>query len=333
MYNDYPTIYESVINHNLIYIIILITICLILLIISFISLSKVFKKANRSGISAIIPIYNLIVLLEITNYPKWYFVLLLIPGVNIVIYFIIVFKLAKLFKKSNAFALGIIFLPFIFLTILAFNDSEYIGINLVAMEGKDTVVNIPVIDSNEVESTPTVNDSYDDSIKNVNISIGGGVYQRNYTNNLLQVDEKQAIYNDNKNVNEANKRENIISTPTFISPVSIKEDVVTSSMNQNHSNQDQSFIKFPDPVVTNDNSQVNMVNNSISNDYIKMPNEIPSNVQNNVLNITNTQEQSNNTNFNSVNHGSNSDYISCPKCGARIKSDAKVCFLCGRRLD
>ena len=27
------------------------------------------------------------------------------------------------------------------------------------------------------------------------------------------------------------------------------------------------------------------------------------------------------------------EYISCPKCGARIKSDAKLCFLCGRRLD
>ena len=75
MYDDYPTVIESTVENNMIYLIILGIIFIGVFVFSLISLAKVFKKANRSGISAIIPIYNIIVLLEITNYPKWYILL------------------------------------------------------------------------------------------------------------------------------------------------------------------------------------------------------------------------------------------------------------------
>jgi hypothetical protein len=45
---------------------------------------KVFIKAGRPGWAAIVPIYNLIVLLQVAGKPVWWVLLLLIPLVNIV---------------------------------------------------------------------------------------------------------------------------------------------------------------------------------------------------------------------------------------------------------
>ena len=47
---------------------------------------KIYTKAGKPGWACIIPIYNLIVLLEIVGKPVWWFLLLLVPCVNIVFY-------------------------------------------------------------------------------------------------------------------------------------------------------------------------------------------------------------------------------------------------------
>ena len=59
MYDDYPTVIESTVENNMIYLIILGIILIGVIVFSLISLAKIFKKANRSGISAIIPIYKM----------------------------------------------------------------------------------------------------------------------------------------------------------------------------------------------------------------------------------------------------------------------------------
>ena len=305
MYDDYPTVIESTVENNMIYLIILGIILIGVLVFSLISLAKIFKKANRSGISAIIPIYNIIVLLEITNYPKWYILLCFIPGANIIIHLMIMMKLSKLFKKGNAFGFGLTFLPFIFFPILAFNDSEYIGINLVAMEGKETVVEVPKLEETKID-TKTVNEEVDTSSKNINISIGGGVYQKDYTNNLLHVDQTQTIINTKPN-NPVDLLPKTNSS-TFINPIPEKEEV--EPLNTDMS----TTIKFPEPIhminsEKQDNKPVSPIETEIN--IFKESNPV---VENNLVNET-------------------TEYISCPKCGARIKSDAKVCFLCGRRLD
>lgn len=301
MYDDYPTVIESTVENNMIYLIILGIILIGVLVFSLISLAKIFKKANRSGISAIIPIYNIIVLLEITNYPKWYILLYFIPGANIIIHLMIMMKLSKLFKKENAFGFGLTFFPFIFFPILAFNDSEYIGINLVAMEGKETVVEVPKLEETKIDAK-TVNEEVDTSSKNINISIGGGVYQKDYTNNLLQVDQTQTIINTKPN-NPVDLLPKTNSS-TFINPIPEKEEV--EPLNTDMS----TTIKFPEPIhminsEKQDNKPVSPIETEINSNPV---------VENNQVNET-------------------TEYISCPKCGARIKSDAKVCFLCGRRLD
>lgn len=94
-----------------------------------ISLWIVFQKANKPGWAAIIPIYNLIVYLEVVNKPWWWIFLMLIPVVNVVIFVIITHQLSLSFGKGAGFTLGLIFLPFIFYPILAFGDAKYQAIN------------------------------------------------------------------------------------------------------------------------------------------------------------------------------------------------------------
>ena len=86
---------------------------------------KTFEKAGKPGWAAIIPIYNIIVLLEITGKPIWWIILFLIPVVNLVIAIMVYHSLSKAFGHGVGFTLGLIFLRFIFIPILGFGDSTY----------------------------------------------------------------------------------------------------------------------------------------------------------------------------------------------------------------
>ena len=88
---------------------------------------KVFTKAGKPGWAAIIPIYNVVVLLQIAGKPLWWIVLLFIPIVNFVIAVMVMISLAKAFGKGTGFALGLLFLSPIFIPILGFSDAQYTG--------------------------------------------------------------------------------------------------------------------------------------------------------------------------------------------------------------
>lgn len=91
------------------------------------SLWKVFVKAGREGWEAIIPIYNIYVLLKIVGKPGWWMLLFFVPIVSIVISFIVYIELAKRFGKGTGFGIGLVLLSFIFLPILGFGDAQYQG--------------------------------------------------------------------------------------------------------------------------------------------------------------------------------------------------------------
>ncbi|MDN5287298.1 MAG: hypothetical protein JWR38_3572 [Mucilaginibacter sp.] len=88
---------------------------------------KVYTKAGKPGWAAIIPIYNFIVLLEIVGKPVWWFLLLLIPCVNIVFLVWIYNLLSKSFGKSEGFTVGLLLLNPIFMLILGYGDAVYLG--------------------------------------------------------------------------------------------------------------------------------------------------------------------------------------------------------------
>lgn len=88
---------------------------------------KIFKKAGKPGWAAIVPIYNIIVMLEIAKKPTWWILLMLIPFVNIIILIIMMIALAKSFGKGSGFGVGLALLSAIFVPILGFGKAQYIG--------------------------------------------------------------------------------------------------------------------------------------------------------------------------------------------------------------
>lgn len=88
---------------------------------------RIFVKAGQPGWASLIPIYNIIVWLRIIGKPWWWLFLLLIPFVNIYYGIWSVNMLSKSFGKDVGFTLGLLFLGFIFLPILAFSGIQYQG--------------------------------------------------------------------------------------------------------------------------------------------------------------------------------------------------------------
>ncbi|MFM7627969.1 MAG: DUF5684 domain-containing protein [Algoriphagus sp.] len=91
------------------------------------SMWGVFTKAGKPGWASLIPIYNLIILLEIVGKPWWWLLLMVIPVINIIFSVWIYNLLSKSFGKSEGFTVGLILLSFIFMPILAFGDAKYQG--------------------------------------------------------------------------------------------------------------------------------------------------------------------------------------------------------------
>jgi Family of unknown function (DUF5684) len=100
---------------------------LAVLVLMVVSLWVIFTKAGQPGWAAIIPIYNVVVLLQIVGRPIWWIVLLFIPLVGAVIGILLAVDLAKSFGKGAGFGIGLVLLGFIFAPMLAFGDARYQG--------------------------------------------------------------------------------------------------------------------------------------------------------------------------------------------------------------
>ena len=97
------------------------------MVLTIIGFWKIYTKAGRPGWASLVPVYNIIVLLEIIGKPTWWVILSFIPFVNAVVGIIVTFNLAKVFGKGTGYTLGMIFLPFIFYPMLGFGSASYIG--------------------------------------------------------------------------------------------------------------------------------------------------------------------------------------------------------------
>ena len=99
---------------------------LIVLALMLVGLWKTFEKAGKPGWAAIVPIYNIIVLLEIAGKPVWWIILYLIPIANFIVSILVAFALAETFGKSKGWAfLMLVLLPFVGYPMLGFSDATY----------------------------------------------------------------------------------------------------------------------------------------------------------------------------------------------------------------
>lgn len=90
-----------------------------------VSMWKTFDKAGQPGWPSLVPVYNVIVLMQVAGKPIWWFILLFVPVVNIVISILEYIGLAANFGKGVGYAIGLAFLPVIFWPMLAFGSATY----------------------------------------------------------------------------------------------------------------------------------------------------------------------------------------------------------------
>jgi hypothetical protein len=104
-------------------------IVIILAVVVFIiaAMWKIYEKAGQPGWAAIVPIYNLYVLLKIVGKPGWWLILFLIPIVNYVFIIWTYNMLSKSFGKEEGFTVGLVLLGVVFFPILGFGDAKYLG--------------------------------------------------------------------------------------------------------------------------------------------------------------------------------------------------------------
>jgi hypothetical protein len=101
---------------------------LALIVVSIAGMWKTFTKANEPGWAAIIPIYNLYVMLKIGDNEWWWLlVIIFVPIVQIYGTYKMLRGVADAFGQGIGFTLGLWFLGFIFFPMLGFGDYSYQG--------------------------------------------------------------------------------------------------------------------------------------------------------------------------------------------------------------
>jgi len=96
-------------------------------ILSMVGSWMIFKKMGRQGWEGIVPIYSTYVLCKVLYGNGWKFLLLLIPFYNIYFAIKMMVDLAKAFNQGVGFAIGMLFFEPIFMLILGFGSSAYLG--------------------------------------------------------------------------------------------------------------------------------------------------------------------------------------------------------------
>ena len=94
---------------------------LLFFLLPIIGIVKIYSQANYPGIIAFIPILNLLFLFPIAGMSAWYFLLLIVPVVNVILLLVLFYNLSLKFSKGVGFTVGLFFLPFIFFPLLGYS--------------------------------------------------------------------------------------------------------------------------------------------------------------------------------------------------------------------
>jgi hypothetical protein len=90
---------------------------------------KTFVKAGQPGWGAIIPFYNIYLMIKVAGRPGWWLILYFIPFVNIVIQLIVSIDIAKNFGHGAGYGVLLwLFAPIMYL-VLGFGSDRYRPVN------------------------------------------------------------------------------------------------------------------------------------------------------------------------------------------------------------
>ncbi len=312
----------------------------ILSIIMLISYWKMFKKAQKPGWAALIPIYNFIVMLEIAGMSWVYIFLLFIPVANFIVLIMMNMKIATKFKKSSAFGIGMTFIPIIFIPILAFSDetveekqensNQFNAMNVIN-NNESNVVNDPTTNYMEIKGVEIENTNQTPSTEN-NIET---------TNNqpTIETEPKEISHNIEENPIKE-ETNNIVNIPTI--PLSEEQETPlnddqnekietldSSNIETENSNTELNISEVPEL----NSNQTEQNNNAIetintldtTNENIETPNAF--NMQPTITNETVPNEINNDVEPSSVNLD-NTKKI-CKNCGTEMPGIVSICPKCG----
>lgn len=116
---------------------------LALVLTSFYGLSKLFIKAGLVGWKAFIPFYNFYLLAKLLDKPWWWCLIMAVPGVNIIMYGVYGFNVARAFNKpSNQDLLFASLLPYIFFVKIGLDDTaKFVGLSKFKIEPSKLIKN------------------------------------------------------------------------------------------------------------------------------------------------------------------------------------------------
>ena len=312
----------------------------ILSIIMLISYWKMFKKAQKPGWAALIPIYNFIIMLEIAGMSWVYILLLFIPVANLIVLIMMNMKISTKFKKSSAFGIGMTFIPIIFIPILAFSDetveekkensNQFNAMNVIN-NNESSIVNDPTTNYMEIKGAEIENINQTPSTEN-NIET---------TNNqpTIETEPKEISHNIEENPIKE-ETNNIVNIPTI--PLSEEQETPlndeqnekvetldSSNIETKNSNTELNISEVPEL----NSNQTEQSNNAIetintldtTNENIETPNAF--NMQPTITNETVPNEINNDVEPSNVNLD-NTKKI-CKNCGTEMPGIVSICPKCG----
>lgn len=305
-----------------------------------ISMMRIYKKAGKPSISAIVPIWSQIVMFQIVDKPAWYIVLLLIPIVNVVILIQAYILLAKKFGKGTGFGIAMIFLPMIFIPLLSFYD--YVDAQVkeekpIYNPFKDNNVSqvMPAAPVSNISEAP-LNAEGIEPAQNVDVSQGIPVVDANALVKEENVSETNDELLANKvEIPEVNPVVEHIDNINVVTPLNENNQIVTpmaggqnptiqdieSVLSNNNSINDPKNIAFG----TVQNNIVNEENNVIlQNPSVEQVNNVLEEKTEEILNVAPVSEE--------VIEMPSMAAKTCPACGVSLSDDVKFCTSCGTQL-
>jgi hypothetical protein len=95
---------------------------LLFAILPMVGVWKTFQKAGKPGWAAIVPVYNIWLMIDIADREWWWLIVIFFIGLALIIPLI---DLAEKFDKGAGYGLGLYFLPFVFWPMLGLGDAQY----------------------------------------------------------------------------------------------------------------------------------------------------------------------------------------------------------------
>lgn len=102
-----------------------------LVLVSFFGLAKLFAKAGEESWRGFVPFYNFYILSKLLNKPWWWCLIMAVPGVNLMMYGVYGFNVARAFNRpgKNDLLFASI-MPYLFFVVAGFDsNAKYVGLD------------------------------------------------------------------------------------------------------------------------------------------------------------------------------------------------------------